>query len=175
ELAASEHLLSSQVLYLPLVVITGNPLSAANLTAFFTYPLSGFLMERLLTSLGFWGVAAWIGGLVFALGPERLPANLHALQNANFFLPLAVLSLVRLKRKTNLARAIVFQIVFLGALFSSYYMAAMTTIVVVAWCAFECFRFPHRIGSFVGWVATSGAAAVAILALFSQPYFRQHG
>ena len=76
----------------------------ANAVALASYPLAALAMDRLLLALGCGGLVAWTGGLLFALGPLRVPGNLQVLQYPNVYLPLLALALMRLRREPD-ARA----------------------------------------------------------------------
>lgn len=71
QLAGAEAFLSSQIVYAPVFWLTGNAVLAANVLILLSYPLAALAMDRLLVALGAGRLVAWVGGLVFALGPDR--------------------------------------------------------------------------------------------------------
>src|SRR6185436_4459058 len=91
QLTGSEHFLSTQLAFAPLWWLTHNAVLATNLVAFLSYPAAAIAMERLLHALGYRRAVAWLAGLLFALGPLRVPFNVHVVQYLNFYLPLAAL------------------------------------------------------------------------------------
>src|SRR5262249_21499054 len=173
QLAASEHFGSSQLVFGPVFWLTGNAVLGANVTALLSYPLGAWAMQRLLVAVGCAGGAAWVAGLLFALGPLRMPASVHPLQYVNLFLPLAALALVRLRERPTAWRACLLGAVLLLGLFSSYYMAVMVLGVAVAWAAWEWSRPGPERGRFTILAAFATAAAILLLALASHPYFVQ--
>jgi hypothetical protein len=150
---------------------TGNAVLAANAAAFASYPAAAIAAQLLFVTMGAGLGAAWVGGLLFALGPLRVPASLQILQYANLFLPLVAWSLVRLRGEPTRARAVLlFVVIALGAL-SSYHLAAMIGVVGAVWGVLELARpLPRRL-RFVACAAAAGAAAVAVVAVVSIPYF----
>jgi hypothetical protein len=173
QLALSEHFLTYQLLFSPTYWLSGNALLAANLVAASTYPLAAWLMHCLLTVLGLSWPAAWVGGLVFALSAERVPASLQVLQYGNFFLPLCALGLVRLHAVPIPRRSVELFVAYSAALFSSYYMAVIATLFTALWFGLEIWWKPRNAAPFLRWTVGATVIAVTILAMFSAPYFRQ--
>src|SRR5262245_4225116 len=66
QLTSSEHLASTQLIAVPAVWLTGNPVLVANLVVLASYPLAALAMYGLLVALGCGAAVAWVGGLVFA-------------------------------------------------------------------------------------------------------------
>jgi hypothetical protein len=83
QLAGTEHFLSSQIVFLPTYLVSGNALLAANVVAVISYPIAALAMQRLLLALGCTAAVAWVGGLVFALKPMRVLGNLQIPQYEN--------------------------------------------------------------------------------------------
>jgi hypothetical protein len=173
QLAGSEHLLSSQLVFAPVYALGGNPLLAANAVAWLSYPLAGFAMERLLISQGFSRPAAWASGLALALGPLRVPASLQVVQLLNLYLPLAALALCRLRQRSSLGRTAIVAGVLALAAFSSYYVAVLTAAVAIVWIAVEVTRPGAGRLRFLGLAAAAGLIVAGLLAALSQPYFER--
>jgi hypothetical protein len=168
ELAGSEHLATSQLVAAPVYWLTGNAVLAANAVAIASYPMAAFAMARLAAALGAGPVPAWTAGLVFALGPLRVPPSLQTVQLANLFLPVAALSLVRLRRRPDARRAVVAGLAITAGLFASYYVALLVLIVAGVWIVLDA-PGEHR----ARWTALATAAVVvatAVLVLASQPW-----
>ncbi|MFM8411656.1 MAG: hypothetical protein ACKOCT_15435, partial [Alphaproteobacteria bacterium] len=169
-LTASEHFLSSQLVFAPVWALTDNPVLAANVVSLVSYPLAGFAMDRLLRAMGLGVAASWTGGLAFALGPPRLPGSNHMPQMLGFFLPAIVLALIRAREEPGPRRFACFALLLLLALFSSYYLAVMVVLVVTTWTLLDVLREPRGATRFVATVAGIGLACSALLALFSIPW-----
>jgi hypothetical protein len=172
QLTGTEHFGSSQLLFAPVFWLTGNAVLGANLVAFLCYPLAAFAMQRLLLALGCRSGVAWVGGLLFALGPLRVPAQLHALQYPNLFLPLVALGLVRLFERPSTGRAMLLFVALLLGLFASYYVALLITVVAVVWVVYEiaCGLASWRAITFA---AAAGGGALLLLAVASRSYLAQ--
>jgi len=173
QLAGSEHFASSQLVFGPIFWLTGNAVLGANLAALLSYPLGAWVMQRLLIAVGCAGGAAWVAGLLFALGPLRVPASIHTLQYVNLFLPLVALALVRLRERPTAWRTGLLGGALLLGLFSSYYTAVMVLGVAVPWAAWEWGRPGPDRRRFAVLAAIATAASVLLLALASRPYFAQ--
>ena len=92
-LTFSEHLLGVSVLASPIYWITGNALTAYNLTLLLAYPLSGLAMYALVWRLTRHHAAAFLAGLAFAFTPYRA-SHLPQIQvQVMFWAPLALLGL----------------------------------------------------------------------------------
>jgi hypothetical protein len=170
QLTGSEHFLSSQLVFAPLYGLTGNALLAANLLALLSYPLGAFAMYRLLLALGCGGGPAWVGGLVLALGPLRVPGNLQVIQYLSFYLPLAALALTRLRGAPRTAPALALALVLTAGFFSAYYMAVMLSLAGLVWGAAEMIAAGRGRWRFAALAAGATALAGALLALVSRAY-----
>lgn len=170
QLAAAEHFLSSQLLFAPVYAATGNALLGANVLALASYPLAALAMERLLLALGCGRGAAWTGGMIFALGPLRVPGNLHLIQYLNFYLPLTALAVRALRARPTWGRAASLALVLVAGLFSSYYTALLVCVTGALWGVAELVRPGRGRTPFVAFGLGAGAVAVALLAAVSRPY-----
>jgi len=169
-LTASEHFLSSQIVFAPVWAATDNPVLAANVVSLLSFPLAAFAMDRLLRSLGLGRAASWAGGLAFALGPPRVPGSNHMPQTLGFFLPAVVLAMVRAREHPGRRRFACFGLLLLLALFSSYYLALMIVLVVTIWTVLDVLRDGRGAARFVASVAGIGFLCAVLLALFSIPW-----
>ncbi len=170
QLAGMDWFASSHLVSAPVYWLTGNPVLAANVLMLVSYPLAAVAMACLLAAMGCTPLVAWVGGLVFATGPLRLPLNLLLLEYQNVFLPLTALALVRLRDGPGLRPALAFGVAYASGLFSSYYMAAMLTSAVVLWTACELVRRAPGRARFAGLVALASVVAIALLVAASGPY-----
>src|SRR5437899_7164887 len=125
QLTGSEHFGSSQLVFAPLFWATGNAVLATNAVALASYPVAALAMERLLGALGCATGGALVGGLLFALGPLRVPGRLHMIQYLNLWLPITALGVLRLRQRPTTGRAVVLSTLLTLGFLSSYYMAVM--------------------------------------------------
>ncbi|MFM7143899.1 MAG: hypothetical protein ACKO2K_18500, partial [Alphaproteobacteria bacterium] len=159
QLLGTEVLPSSLPLAAPFLAATGNATLAASGAALLGYPLAAVAMDALLLELGCAPFAAWTAGLLFALGPLRVPGNLQVLQYPNFWFPVVALALSSLRRRPTAGRAIGAGLTLaLGGL-SSLYMVPMVAICGATWFAFEALRRTPGRWRFVG-----GGALAALMA-----------
>ena len=170
QLTGTEHFVAFQILFAPLYALTGNALLAANLTVFLTYPLAALAMQRLLLALDCAPGVAWVIGLVFALGPFRVPGHLHLLQYSNLFLPLVALALTRLRARPGIGNAALLGLALACGVLSSYYMAVLCGVLALVWGSLELF---HRAGArarFAVLAVGTGVLVALVLLLASLPY-----
>jgi len=170
QLTGIEHFLSTQILFAPVFWLTGNAVLGANVVAVLSYPLGALAMDRLLVALGCGGPAAWVGGLLFALGPLRVPGSLMLVKFPNLYLPLVALALTRLRDAPTLGRAAVLALVLTWAFLASYYLAVMVAVVFGVWSFFEVVRASPARPRFALLALAAGALAAAVLLLVSLPY-----
>jgi hypothetical protein len=173
QLTGSDHFLSTQLLFAPLYWTTGNPVLAANLVVLLSYPLAAMAMHLLLRTLGFGFLVSWLAGVLFAMGPLRVPMNLQIFQFLNLYLPLVVLALCRLRDRPAFRSAAYLWIAFTLAIFSSYYMAIMASLTGAVWASTEFARRRLGRGRFVALGLAASSLAVVMLWAFSMPYIRR--
>ena len=173
QLTGSEHFGSSQLVFAPSFWATGNAVFAANAVALISYPLAAFAMQRLLVVLGCATGAAFVGGLLFALGPLRVPGNLHMIQYLNVWLPVVVLGLVRLRERPTTGRAFVVSLVLTLGFLSSYYMAVMVGLTLAVWAVDELVREKTQRGRLTALLVAAVAAASLVLIATSLPYLQR--
>lgn len=175
QMLGTEILASSFPLAAPFLAAMGNATFAASGAAMLGYPLAAIAMAGLLLALGCAPMAAWTAGLMYALGPLRIPGNIQVLQYPNFWLPVVVLSIVALRSRPTVRRAGVVALVLALAGLSSMYMAVIVSVCAVVWCLFEAARRnPGRAG-FVGWAGAAGAVAALPIGLLGARYAMQVG
>lgn len=170
QLTGSEHFAGLQVLFLPVWLLTHNPVLALNAVLFLAYPLAALAMNRLLAALGVSRGVAWVAGLAYALGALQAPAHVHLLHTLALFPPAAVLALHRLRERPDTRRTTVFAALLLLAFFSAYYTTAIVLVVLLV-CAVAELRRPLPGARRFALVAGSVVAGVLVaLALASRPY-----
>lgn len=92
-LAFSEHLLGVSVVASPLAWLTGDPLTAYNLTLLLTFPMAAMAMYALVHRLTASAPAAFLAGLAFGFAPYRMSTLAHIQMLTSFWAPLALLGL----------------------------------------------------------------------------------
>jgi len=163
-LTGSEHLLSAVVFTGPVYALSDNPILAANIAAMSTYVLAAVVTYALMRTLALPVVAAGVAGAAFALGPLQVPADVHVLQYPSWCLALVLLVSVRATR-TGRYRWVMPAVTF--AVFSSYYIAAMTAVVLAS----ESVIVLRTLGRKPALRLLAAATpAYLLLALFSLPY-----
>jgi hypothetical protein len=170
QLTGSEHLLSHQVLFSPLLWTSESPILAANLTTWFWYPLGGTAMAALLLASGVRPVVAWTAGCFFALGPLRVPFSLQTLQYPNALLPLAALAITRLRDRPTVGRAGVLLVVTLLGALTALYAAVLTATGAACWVLFELFRDRPQRGRFIAQAIWAALVAGVVAAVVLHPY-----
>jgi hypothetical protein len=171
ELTSSEHLASTQLVAVPAIWLTGNPILVANAVVLASYPLAALAMRALLLALGCAAPAAWVGGLVFALGPLRVPGNLEVIHFLNVYLALAALALHRLRSRARAADVAWLFAALTAGMLSGYYMAAMLALTVAVWTAVELGDAVPGRARFLRRLGVAGGLASAVLIVVSLPYF----
>jgi len=170
QLTGSDYFLTSQLLFAPLVWLTGNAVLAVNLTALASYWLAGLCAERLLRAVGCSAGVAFFGGGALMLGPLQLPYNVHVLQHPAFLLPAIALALVRLRERPGAIRATLVAAVFAVGLLASMYAALICGVTTLVWATCELLRpLPRRL-AFIALGATAATIATLPLLLVLPPY-----
>lgn len=170
QLTGGEHFLSSQVVFAPLFWMSSNALWSASLLAWLSYPLAAWAMERLLRAYGCRATTAWTVGLLFALGPLRVPANLHVVQYLNVYLPLGALAVLRLHSDASVGRTLVLAVVSSLGILSSYYLALMLAVTISAWALLEARSASAGPTRFLACVAVAWGLAVLVATPMTLPY-----
>jgi hypothetical protein len=170
QLAAIEHLLAWQALFAPLFAATGDALLSANAVALLSYPLAALAMCALLVARGCGLPTAWVVGLLFALGSERVPGSLMVLKLANLGLPLVALALDRLRARPTAAGTAALALALAASALCSYYAAVIVAVGTIVWTCFALADPRPDRGRFVVAAAAGGGVALAVLIVVSLPY-----
>src|SRR6266404_4215031 len=174
QLAGSEHLGSTQVLFAPIYLATGNAVAASNVVLFLSYPLAALAMQRMLVLFGCGGGVASVVGLLFALGPLRVPANVQTLQYPNLYLPLLGAALFRLAQRPTVRWAAVVALVFTLGVFGSYHLAVMLPVTAATLVAvLATYGVGARRRGFIMLATASLVVPIVLLAVASRPYFHR--
>jgi hypothetical protein len=172
-LAYSEHLVPQAIEVFPIYALTRNPILCYNLLFLSTFVLSGlgmFLFARELTGST---AAAFVGGLLFAFAPYRIPQSSHLQVLSSQWMPFAMYGFRRYfdgGRRRALMGATAALV--LQGLSSGYYLLYFTPFAV-AYVMWEMWR-KGRLTDRRTWFAlvAAGAAAGVVSAPFVVPYVR---
>ena len=94
-LAYSDHLFAQAIQIFPVWVISGDPILSYNLLFISTFVLSGTGMFLLMRELTGNATAAFVGGLLFAFAPYRLPQSSHLQVLSCQWMPFALYGFTR--------------------------------------------------------------------------------
>ncbi|MBY0277482.1 hypothetical protein K2Z84_19290, partial [Candidatus Binatia bacterium] len=171
QLTGSEHFAGIQPLFLPVWLLTDNPVLALNAVLFLlSYPLAALAMNRLLAAYGVSAGVARVSGLVYALGALQVPANVHLLHTLALYPPLAALALRALRERPDRKHAIGLGTVLVLGFFTAYYTTALLLVMLLVCGVAELRRpLPER-RRFATTAALTVAVALALLAIASRPY-----
>ena len=172
-LAYSEHLVPQALQIFPIYALTGNPILCYNLLFLSTFVLSGLGMYLFLREVTGNAIAAFVGGLLFAFAPYRIPQSSHLQVLSSQWMPFAFYALRRYfatGRRRALAGAAA--AVVAENLSCGYYLLYFSPFVAayVLWEMWRGDRWSNR----RTWIDLS-AAAVAVVAVtipFVIPYMR---
>jgi len=172
-LAYSEHLIPQAIEIFPIYALTKNPILCYNLLFLSTYVLSGlgmFLFAREITGST---TAAFVGGLLFAFAPYRIPQSSHLQMLSSQWMPFAMFGFRRYFENGR-TRALIGATVavVLQGLSSGYYLLYFTPFVV-AYVVWEMWR-NRRLKDRRTWFAlvSAGTLAAVVVAPFVIPYVR---
>lgn len=127
----SETQLSAGLLTLPLYLINNNPLFAYNIWTILSFFLAGWFMYLLAKRLSRGDeLISILAGLIFAFAPFKLAALFHLQNQSIFYLPLAVLLIIRyLDTKARRYMAALFVVLAL-LFYASWYQMAFALIAI---------------------------------------------
>ena len=89
-LAYSEHLVPQALQIFPVYALTKNPILCYNLLFLSTFILSGLGMYLFVRELTGNAIAAFVGGLLFAFAPYRIPQSSHLQVLSSQWMPFAL-------------------------------------------------------------------------------------
>jgi hypothetical protein len=171
-LAYSEHFLGYAPLFAPTYWATRNPVFAANLTIFATYPLCGlatYLLARRFTSRP----GAALAGFFYAFYLGRYHALPHFHLLGVHWLPLALLATERWLDAARSADVALLALALLLQALSSFYLAFALAVAYVPYFALALWRWRGRLDRqrLLGLAAAFTVVAVAI-GVSGLPYLR---
>ena len=171
-LAYSEHFLGYMPLFAPTYWLTGNPLFAANVVVFLTYPLcalAAWAFARRYVE----GPAAAVAGFFFAFSLWRylVPPHIHVLGVQ--WVPIVLLMTERWLERARRRDAMCLAAALTVQVLSSVYLAYGLAIVYAPYLALALWRWRRRLDRrrLVGLAGAAGVA-VALMGLTMLPYLR---
>jgi hypothetical protein len=172
-LAYSEHLVPQAIEIFPIYALTRNPILCYNLLFLSTFVLSGlgmFLFARELTGST---AAAFVGGLLFAFAPYRIPQSSHLQVLSSQWMPFAMYGFRRYFEGGR-TRALIgaTAAAVLQGLSSGYYLLYFSpfALAYVVWEMWRKGRLKDRRTWFA--LVAAGAVAAVVIAPFVVPYVR---
>jgi uncharacterized protein DUF3108 len=172
-LTYSDHLIPQALLVLPAYLVSGDPVLCYNVLLFGSFAASGIAMHALVRTLGASFTAASIAGLAWAFWPYRVAHLIHLQLQALYFLPLAVLFLLRVIAAGRRRDAVWLGVLAgLQAASSIYYgvMTAIALLVTFAGVAAGVGRL--RSSRLLGHAALATLVASIVVAPAVWPYWR---
>jgi hypothetical protein len=132
-LAMAEHLLGDLPLFLPLWLVTANPVLAYNGMVLASFVLSGLFMHLVIRAWTGNGAAAYAAGFAFAFAPWRIPDGLSRPQLLQVqYFPLILAALDRTARTGTIRVALAAALVLAVQSLCSYYLAYQAFLVAGA-------------------------------------------
>ena len=172
-LAYSEHQITTAVMAIPLMAITGNPVQTANYMLIFNLflcALGAYLLTRRLTGNRTAGVVA---GIIFAFAPPRLAHMGHLQLSAACWIPLSLLFLHRYSEEGRTRDAVLFAMFFLLQTLATWYYGIILAVAVLIFLAVRLVM--NRKGFTVRWTGVfllSVLVALLLITPFAIPYLK---
>ncbi|MBU4175634.1 MAG: hypothetical protein KKB90_00650 [Actinobacteria bacterium] len=172
-LAYSEHQITTAVMAIPLMAITGNPVQTANYMLIFNLflcALGAYLLTRRLTGNRTAGVVA---GIIFAFAPPRLAHMGHLQLSAACWIPLSLLFLHRYSEEGRTRDAALFALFFLLQTLATWYYGIILAVAVLIFLAVRLVM--NRKGFTVRWTGVfllSVLVALLLITPFAIPYLK---
>ena len=158
-LAFSENLLVPAVLAAP-AIVTGGPVFGYNVALLVALVVSGIGTHLLIRRAGGSGLAAFVGGAVFAVGAHRWIRLAHLHAQVTLFLPFVLVALDRFWERRTLRRALSVGVLLALQGLSSVYLGAIAALLVAAAVAAA---LAGGLGRDDGWRLAAGLALAALL------------
>jgi Protein of unknown function (DUF3108) len=172
-LTYSDHLIPQALLVLPLYLLSGDPVLCYNVLLFGSFVASGLAMHALARSLGASFTGASVAGIAWAFWPYRVAHLIHLQLQALYFLPLALLFLLRVVAAGRRRDAIWLGVTAGLQAASSLYYGVMTAIaLVVTFAGVAAGVGRMRNGRLLGRAALAAVVALIVLAPVVWPYWR---
>lgn len=140
-LALSEHLFANNIVSLPIIILTDNPILAYNAVFLISFILSGFGMFLLVHYHTEDRYSAFLAGTAFAFCVVRFSHLGHLQLLSVQWTPLALLYLDKFLWRSNFKNFILFWLFYILQILSSWYSAVYITITVTLYLIYYFFRY----------------------------------
>ena len=176
-LAAAEHLLGDLPLFLPLWLVTANPVLAYNGMLLASFVLGGLFMHLVVRAWTGNGAAAYAAGFAFAFAPWRIPDGLSRPQLLQVqYFPLILAAFDRTARTGSFRAAVVAAVALAVQSLCSYYLAYQAFLVAGAFVLADLVgRGWRRRGRALGLVWLALLGAVVLVVPVTLPYLHAQG
>ena len=172
-LTYSDHLIPQALLMLPVYLLSGDPVLCYNVLLFASLLASGIAMHAFARSVGASFAGASVAGMAWAFWPYRVAHLIHLQLQALYFLPLALLFLLRMIAAGRRRDAIWLGVTAGLQAASSLYYGVMTAIaLVVTLLGVAAGTGRLRSGRLASRVALAALVALFVVAPVVWPYWR---
>ena len=148
-------------------------LAAENITVLLAYVLSGYGMFCLVRHVTGSAVAGVYGGMVFAFYPYRMAEMSHPVVVSTQWMPLYVLSVMRLMEGGRWRQGVVAAVFFVLTALSSWHLMAFTGFLTVMYVGYVGVWERERLRGAVWGLVLAGVVAGGLLAPFLMPLIRE--
>ena len=172
-LTYSDHLIPQALLVLPVYILSRDPVVCYNVLLFGSFVASGLAMHALARTLGASFTGATVAGIAWAFWPYRVAHLIHLQLQALYFLPLAVLFLLRVVAAGRRRDAVWLGVTAGLQAASSVYYGVMTAIALVTTFVGVAAGVGRiRSGRLLGRSALAAIVALIVVAPLVWPYWR---
>ena len=168
--AFSEHLLGLSPITTPVILASGNPVLAYNLALFLSFPLAALAGHALGWSVTKRHDAALITGLAFGFAPYRAAQLAHVQVLSSYWMPLALVGLVRYFDDHRFRWLVLFGVAWLMQALTCGYYFFYLSVLIGLWLAW--FVVGRERWSDLARVLGVWAVAVALMAPVLYGYWR---
>jgi hypothetical protein len=175
-LAYSDHQILQALFVLPVYLLSGDPVLCYNVLLIGSLVASGLAMHALARSVGAAPIGAYVAGIAWACWPFRVAHLIHLQLQALYFLPLAVMFLLRVIDGGRRRDAIGLGLTAGLQAMASIYSGVMTAIALSVMFVGMASGIPRqRWRPMLGRFALAAAVGVLLVAPVVWPYWRlQH-
>jgi len=172
-LAYSDHQLTTAVMAMPVLAITGNPIQTANLMLIFNFFLAALGAYLLANHLTQNRAAAFIAGMVFAFGAPRLPHMGHLQLSTAGWIPLCLLFLHKYSEDGGWKNAALVGLFLVLQTLATWYYGIMLSVAIILFLIVRLIM--NRRGFTLRWTLTLAVAlliAGTLIMPFAIPYLK---
>jgi hypothetical protein len=164
--AFTENLVGISVTASPILWLTGNPLTAYNVSLFLSWPLCAFAVYLLVLFLTRHTDAAFLAGLAFGFNPYRMAEYGHLQMMAFYWMPLALLGLHGYLARRRTWWLGLFAVAWVLQALANGYMLIMGHVLLGLWILYFCSKRDAWSAAWKIVLAWTGASLVLAPILF---------